>query len=114
DDYAQLRQAFDRTGFAALLKEPEFKEWIRSIGAEQQASLRKSIEELGIEPDEFPEPEGMIGAALWFDTTAASPMILHHMVAVEMGDNADDFDDLIESLLRRGEDSDQIRVLSDE
>ena len=64
DDYAQLREAFDRTGFAALLKEPEMKEWIRTLAPDQQNSLRQSIEELGLEPLAYWRASGASGIDL--------------------------------------------------
>lgn len=113
DDYPRLREAFDRSPYAALLKEPEVQKWLHDVFEDLQGDVVRWIEEQGFEANELPQPAGMLGAAIWMDERAASPMIAHALVAVDMGDDADAFEDLLDSLLRRGEDDDVIRVLED-
>lgn len=114
DDYGALRAAFDRTGFAALLKEPAMKEWMRSLAPKQQESLRESLKGVGLDFADLPEPTGSIGGAVWVDPVAASPMIGHMMLIADFGPDADRFDEAIDAVLDRAEDRDHIRVFFDE
>ncbi len=114
DDYTTLREAFDRTGFAALLKDPQMKAWMRTVAPKQQESVRESLDDIGLEMGDLPQPAGAVGAAIWVDPVAASPLIAHALVIADFGADADRFDEAIDAVLERAEDRDHIRVLFDE
>lgn len=103
DDYASMREALARTPIADLLHEPEVQDWFASFFAKDSQAWRGAARDRGLNPDHLPRPSGAVGAAVWVDPAAVSPMIVHLLLSAEMGADADLFEKNVASLIERAQ-----------
>ncbi len=103
DDYPAMRAALSRTPLSALLREPEIQDWFAGFWTKDAEAWRESTRERGVDPDRLPRPAGAVGAAVWMDDRAASPVRMHTLIAAEMGADAELLLKSIESIVAAAE-----------
>ncbi len=110
DDYAALHDSFVKTPINDLLHEPDMRRWLVDSLAKVGFQFGDLLDQQWINGRPLPQPTGMVGLAAWADPKTASPVIMHYLLAAEMGEHADDFGELINSTLDQAVQNKHIRV----
>lgn len=83
DNARAMFDAFDRTGFAEMWKDPQFQAWFSKHSKETLDEFTKGLGEMGIDEDDLKRPVGPVGIAAWFsgpavvgDEPPAPPQVL--------------------------------------
>lgn len=109
DDYPAMREALGRTALSSLLLEPEIQNWFAGFWTKDAETWRESTRERGVDPDRLPRPAGAVGAAVWLDDRAVSPVRLHTLISAEMGADAELLLHSIDSIAAAAERDDMAR-----
>jgi hypothetical protein len=114
DDFASAKAAFDRTGFAAIMREDSIREWMQEMSDEAMDELADMLENIDAEIDDLSMPTGPTGLAFWLapgeDGGEPQP---HAIVLGDFGEDADRMHEVFLSAVDKGEEDESLLVERD-
>lgn len=119
-NFTKMKEGFDRSSLGALWKEPGVASFVERVTKEQVESLGEFLKEFNAEAEDLRAPTGAVGLALFMpdgprkdeDGNEEEP-VPDVLVVAEMGENADAWYDLVETILERAEKEKEITTLRD-
>lgn len=65
DDFASMQAAFERTGLAAMMKEPSVRTWLEDATEEAMERFAEMLDSIDAEMGDLAMPTGPAGMAMW-------------------------------------------------
>ncbi|TVQ33854.1 MAG: hypothetical protein EA376_01050 [Phycisphaeraceae bacterium] len=104
NDWSALEDGMERSGLRAMMDTPELQRWLRYMSEEGDFDWRKAMEDIGVDPDDVGFPEGMAGAAAWFDVDPDRRRFgIRWMAVAEYGDQAAMMEEIALDMIDRAE-----------
>ncbi len=105
--------SFKKTGSFALFNDPEMRQWFGELIEEPMSEFQGFLDSIDASAEDFSEPSGMMGMAVWLNATKEGAqgndaMPAHFLVSAEFGDDAVKMHDMIVRAFEAGEDEDSL------
>lgn len=114
DDYAQMRAAFDRTGFKEIWTDPGVQKWFDRQAEQFLSDFEQMLDDLGLEQEDLKSPKGMAGGAMWLTMNEENELHPHMIIAADYADEAQAMHDVMVRVMDEGVERDRITLDEEE
>ncbi len=116
DNFAEVEERFNASGFGAILSNPEVSEWLTGLMEDGMAELEGELEALGFSLDDFSSPSGAAGVAVFLDTDAIEPANTSYqfLAMADFGENVGTTHDFVTTSANEAADEGRLTIEEDE